>query len=531
MQADYIVVGAGSAGCVVACRLVQGGARVILLEAGPRDRHPRIHIPAALRPLLRDPRVNWNFAAEPVESSAGRRIPLPRGKVLGGSSSINGMLYVRGNAADYDGWAQRGCRGWSHDDVLPYFKQSETYKQGGDPEFRGGEGPLKVEDYRTILPMTHRFVEAAQQAGFPFTPDYNGARQDGVGYSQMTRRGRFRGSTAQTYLRDARGNPNLQILTGARAGTLLFDGAKCVGVAYRQGGRDREIRVNNEVILSGGSYNSPHILQISGIGPGAHLRQIGVAVRHDLAGVGSNLADHFGARIKHHVRGEITMNQLSRFPRVVPEIAKYVLFGNGALTFGVTSAIVFCRGREGLASPDLQLSFTPATPKNEGQGELEKEPGVTITVCPVRAQSRGTVRAKCADPAEAPIIRPSYLSDENDVDVLCAGVQIARKIFAAPALKEVSLGEFAPGMAVRSRDEIRQYTRETGGTIHHPVGTCKMGEDPAAVVDPRLRVHGIAGLRVVDASIMPTLTTGNTNAPAIMIGEKGAAMILEDNKE
>ncbi len=528
MQADYVVVGAGSAGCVVACRLVQAGSRVVLLEAGPKDRHPRIHVPAALRPLLYDPKLNWVYQSEPGESSAGRRIPLPRGKVLGGSSSINGMLYVRGNPADYDGWAQRGCRGWSYDDILPHFKQSETYKQGGDADFRGGGGPLKVEDYRTILPLTHRFVEAAQQAGFPFTTDYNGARQEGVGYSQMTRRGRFRGSTAQTYLRDVRGDPNLEIITGARAGKLLFDGRKCVGVTYRQDGRDRKIRVKREVILSGGSYNSPHILQISGIGPAAHLQEIGVEVRHDLPGVGSNLADHFGARIKHHVRDEITMNQLSRFPWVVPEIAKYVLFGNGALTFGVTSAIVFCRSRAGLASPDLQLSFTPATPKNEGQGELEKEPGVTITVCPVRAQSRGTVMAKNGDPAEAPIIRPSYLSDENDVTVLCEGVRIARKIFDAPALKEVSLGEFSPGADLHSRDEIRQYTRETGGTIHHPVGTCKMGEDSAAVVDPRLRVRAISGLRIVDASIMPTLTTGNTNAPAIMIGEKGAAMILED---
>ena len=529
MQADYIVVGAGSAGCAVACRLVQSGARVALLEAGPKDRNIRIHVPAALRPLLYHHVLNWGYSSEPVEGSGGRRINLPRGRVLGGSSSINGMLYVRGNPADYDGWAQRGCRGWSFDDVLPYFKQSESYKQGGDPEFRGGDGPLKVEDYRTILPMTHRFVEAAQQAGFPFTEDYNGGQQEGVGYSQMTRRGRFRASTAQTYLRAVRNNSNLEVITGAMAGQLLFDGKKCVGVTYRQGGVMKEVRVTKEVILSGGTYNSPHLLQISGIGPAAHLKEIGVEVRHDLPGVGSNLADHFGARIKHNVRGEMTMNQLSRFPHVVPEIAKYALFGTGALTFGVTSAIVFCRSREGLSSPDLQLSFTPATPKDEGQGALEKQPGATITALPVRAESRGVVMAKSADPFEAPVIRPSYLDDENDVNVLYSGVQIVRRIFDAPALREVSLGEFAPGPEAQYRDEIRDYTRQSGGTIHHPVGTCKMGEDPAAVVDSRLRVHGISGLRVIDASIMPTLTTGNTNAPAIMIGEKGAAMIVEDN--
>jgi choline dehydrogenase len=531
MQADYVIVGAGSAGCAVACRLVQGGARVALLEAGPKDRNWRIHVPAALRPLLYDSQVNWNFLAEPVESAGGRRITLPRGKVLGGSSSINGMLYVRGNAADYDGWAQMGCRGWSYEDVLPYFRKSEHYKQGGDPEFRGGEGPLEVEDYRTILPMTHRFVEAAQQAGFPLTPDYNGGRQEGVGYSQMTRRGRFRGSTAQTYLRAVRDDPNLEVITGARAGRLLFEGTKCVGVTYRQGGQEREIRAAREVILSGGAYNSPHLLQVSGIGPAAHLKDVGVEVRHDLPGVGGNLADHWGARLKHHVRpSEITMNQLSRFPRVVPEVAKYLLFGNGALTFGVTSAMVFCRSRDGLASPDLQLSFTPATPIDTGQGALEKEPGVQVTAIPVRAESRGKVMARTADPMEDPAITPAYLTDENDVSVLVSGVEITRRIFDAPALKEVSLGEYAPGPDVRTRDEIRQFTREHGGTIHHPVGTCKMGEDPAAVVDSRLRVHGIQGLRVADASIMPTLTTGNTNAPTIMIGEKAAAMILEDNR-
>jgi len=526
---DYVVVGAGSAGCAVACRLVEGGATVALLEAGPKDRDIRIHVPAALRPLLYNDKVNWNYQTEPVESTGGRRVTLPRGKVLGGSSSINGMLYVRGNAADFDGWAQMGCRGWSYQDVLPYFQKSEAYKQGGDPEYRGGSGPLEVEDYRTILPLTHRFVEAAQQAGFPFTPDYNGAQQEGVGYSQMTRRGRFRGSTAQTYLRAVRGHPNLQIVTGAQAGTLLFEGRKCVGTTYRQGGQLKEIRAAKEVVLCGGAYNSPHLLQVSGIGPAAHLKEIGVEVLHDLPGVGGNLADHWGARMKHRVReNEITMNQLSRFPRVIPEVAKYVLFGNGALTFGVTSAMIFCRSRDGLSSPDLQLTFTPATPIDTGQGALEKEPGVQLTIIPVRAESRGHVMAGSNDPFADPVISPAYLTDDNDMNVVVSGIEIGRRLFATPALKEVSLGEYAPGPAVQTWDEIKHFMQQHGGTIHHPVGTCKMGEDPAAVVDPRLRVHGLAGLRVADASIMPTLTTGNTNAPAIMIGEKCAAMILED---
>lgn len=528
---DYVVVGAGSAGCAVACRLVQGGAKVALLEAGPRDTSWRIHVPAALRPLLNDPAVNWNYATEPVESTAGRRVSLPRGKVLGGSSSINGMLYVRGNPADFDGWAQRGCRGWSYEEVLPYFRSSENYKQGGDAEFRGDDGPLEVEDYRTILPMTHRFVRAAQDAGHPFTSDYNGRNQEGVGYSQMTRRGRFRGSTAQTYSRAVKGNSNLQIITGARGGRLIFEGRKCVGITYRQDGAEKEVRAAKEVVLCGGAYNSPHLLQISGIGPGTHLRGIGVEVLHDLPGVGGNLADHWGARIKHNVRAsEITMNQLSRFPRVVPEIAKFFLLGTGALTFGVTSAMVFCRSREGLASPDLQLSFTPATPIDTGQGALEKEPGFQITAIPVRAESRGHVMARSADPMDDPAITPAYLTDENDIDVVVSGIEKVRAICEAAPLKEVSLGEFAPGPDVQTRDEIRQFMREHGGTIHHPVGTCKMGDDPAAVVDPRLCVHGIEGLRVADASIMPTLTTGNTNAPTIMIGEKAADMMLEEAK-
>ncbi len=529
MQADYIVIGAGSAGCVVASRLALGGAKVVLLEAGPKDTHPMIHIPAGLRALLHHPVLNWNYSSEPEDGSGGRRVHWPRGKVLGGSSSINGMLYVRGNPADYDGWAQMGNRGWAFDSVLPFFKKSESYKQTGDPEFRGGDGPLKVEDYRTILPLTHKFVKAAQQAGFALTPDYNGGQQEGVGYSQMTRRGRFRGSTAQTYLRTAKNSPNLQIVTDALASKLLFEGKKCVGVAYRQGGQDKEIKASREVILSGGSINSPHLLQISGVGPAEHLKSIGVDVTHDLTGVGANLADHYVGRIKHRVYDQLSMNQLSRFPRVLPEIAKFVLFGNGALTFGATSAMVFCRSREGLSSPDLQLLFTPATQVTGMVGELEQKPGMTITICPVRPDSRGTVMAASDDPRQAPKIQPNYLSDENDLRVLKAGIHHSQRIFASPALAAISEGETAPCQEFTSLDEVRTFMQKFGTTIYHPVGTCKMGTDPTAVVDDRLRVHGLQGLRVIDASIMPTLTTGNTNAPTIMIGEKGAAMIAEDN--
>jgi choline dehydrogenase len=516
---------------VLANRLSADGARVVLLEAGPRDAHPMIHIPAGLRTLLNHPVLNWNYATETDDKNGNRSIHWPRGKTLGGSSSINGMLYVRGNPADYDGWAQRGCRGWSFDDVLPVFKKSEDYRNGGDDSYRGRGGVLPVEDYRTILPLTHKFVEAAQEAGFPFTPDYNGQRQEGVAYSQMTRNVRFRASTARTFLAEAKTRPNLEVVTEAVATGLLLEGKRCVGVAYRRGGKDAAVRADREVIVSGGAINSPHLLQISGIGPGKHLQSIGVPVRHDLPGVGSNLSDHYVIRIAHRAKdGTLSINQLARAPRVFREIYRYAVHADGALTFGVTSAMVFCRSREGLSSPDLQLLFTPASYSAAEIKTFDRRPGMTVAVCPVRPESRGTIMAKSADALEKPAIRPNYLTAEGDVHVLLAGMRHTRRILGAPALAGYSEGEIAPGPEIDSPDTVKDYGLRHGNTIYHPVGTCKMGEDPMAVVDSRLRVHGIAGLRVIDASIMPTVTTGNTNAPTIMIAEKGAAMIREDAK-
>ena len=528
MDADYVVIGAGSAGCVIASRLSETGARVILLEAGPRDMLPWIHIPAGVLKLLRHPVVNWNYTAGASAGTAGRTIHWPRGKVLGGSSSINGMLYVRGNPADYDGWAQMGNRGWSYDDVLPFFRKSENYIQRGDPAYRGQGGPLQVEDYRTILPLTHRFIEAAQQAGFTFRRDLNGEEQEGVGYSQMTRLGRFRGSTARTFLAAAKGRANLQVVTEALATSLLFEGRRCVGVAFRQRGQAQEARASREVILCGGAVNSPHLLQISGVGPAAHLQSIGVEVRHDLPGVGANLQDHYVGRISHRVRSAVSINQLARGPRLAMEAVRFALQGRGALTFGVTSAQVFCRSREGLASPNLQLLFTPASYDAAKFGELEHAAGMTVAVCPVRPDSRGTIMAGSPDPAAPPVITPNYLSDPNDTRVLLSGMRITRQIFAQKAIAQHSVVETLPGPNATTDEALAEYARGYGTTIYHPVGTCRMGDGPNAVVDARLRVHGIGGLRVIDASIMPTLTTGNTNAPTIMIAEKGAAMIRED---
>lgn len=526
LQADYVVVGAGSAGCVLANRLSEDGATVLLLEAGPQDRNPYIHIPLGVAKLLHHPVLNWNYASEPEERTGLRAIHWPRGKVLGGSSSINGMLYVRGVPDDFDSWVELGCQGWGYKDVLPYFKKAESY-QHGDDHYRGRSGPLVVEGYRTILPVTHRFVESAQAAGFAFNDDLNGARREGVGYSQMTRRGRWRGSTAATYLAAAKGRGNLQIETGVVAGKLLFDGRRCTGVSCVRDGKNLQVSARREVIVCTGSVNSPHLLQISGIGPARHLREIGVDVIHDNAGVGANLSDHYVARVVHRINNAITINELARGWRLYREAVKFAATGRGALTFGVTTAQVFCKSRDELVNPDLQLLFTPASYDPSKVLAPEKTPGIGCAVCPGRPLSRGTIMATSSDPLQAPEIRPNYLSNEEDIRVLLAGIRHARRIFASPPISDYSVIERDPGKECISDIDLEAFARHNGTTLYHPVGTCKMGSDALAVVDPALKVHGVDRLRVVDASIMPTLTTGNINAPTIMIAEKAADMIRQ----
>ncbi len=527
MQADYVIVGAGSAGCVLANRLSEDGARVVLLEAGPRDWHPMIHVPAGVLKLLYNPRVNWNYNTEPEAGTGNRAVHWPRGRVLGGSSSINGMLFVRGNTADYDNWAQMGCRGWTYEECLPFFRAIERYAPG-DGRFRGKSGPLLIEDYRTILPLTHRFVEAAQQAGLPFTRDLSGEQMEGVGYSQMSRNGRFRGSTARTFLAEARNRSNLKVETNATATRLLFDGKRCKGVAFLQNGQPREVSAAREVIVSGGTINSPHLLQVSGVGPAAHLKSIGVEIVHDLPGVGGNLSDHYAVRVSQRMRNAVSINELSRGLRLAKEVANWLTVGRGALTFGVSSAQIFCRSRDGLASPDIQLLFSPASYDENKFGTLEKKPGATIAVSIARPESRGSIMAKSPDPLDRPAIRPNYLSAPGDMRVSMAGIRHARRIFAQPAFAAHRVEEITPGADIASEAGLEAFIRRAGTTIYHPVGTCKMGEDPMAVVNSRLRVRGLTGLRVIDASIMPAVTTGNTNAPTIMIAEKGASMIRED---
>ncbi|MBL8584978.1 MAG: GMC family oxidoreductase N-terminal domain-containing protein [Rhizobiaceae bacterium] len=528
MQSDFVVVGAGSAGCVVAARLAEAGYSVSLLEAGGSDTYPLIHIPAGVGHLLYNPAYNWMYASEPEEGTYGRPIHTPRGKVLGGSSSINGMLYVRGNPADYDGWAQLGCRGWSYDEVLPLFRRAETYAGDGDPNYRGKSGPLKVEDYRTVLPLTHLFVKAAQEAGFQYTPDLNGARQEGVGYAQMTRRGRLRGSTYRTYLQTPAARRNVQVIPDATVSELLFEQNSCVGVRYVQAGETREVRARREVVLSAGPIGSAQLLQLAGIGDGQHLGGLGIATRVPLAGVGRNLSDHLTVRLVCRLRDLTTINQLARGWRLAREVLKFGLLGRGALTFGVTSAMVFCRSREGLESPDLQLLFTPASYVFGKALVLEKDAGMTVAVCPTRPGSRGTVLIDSADPRARPKIRYGFLTDRDDLRVMSVGLAHARRIFGSPALAPYVVDETRPGPGVHSDAEVEEFARREGSSLFHPVGTCKMGIDDMAVVDPRLKVRGIERLRVADSSIMPFLTTGNTNAPTIMIGEKAADMLVED---
>ncbi|BAT57923.1 alcohol dehydrogenase [acceptor] [Variibacter gotjawalensis] len=530
MQHDYIVIGAGSAGCVIAARLAEAGYTVNLIEAGGADSHPWIQIPAGVAKLLYDPRFNWMYASEPEAGTDNRAIHTPRGKVLGGSSSINGMLYVRGNPADYDGWAQLGNRGWSFDDVKHLFRRSETYEQGGDTTIRGDSGPWRIQDYRTILPVTHMFVRAAQEAGFPFTPDYNGASQEGVGYSQMNKLGRWRGSSYRAFLASDAAKRNVTITTNATVSSLLIENGAAIGIRFSRGGRNEEARANREVIVSAGAIGSPQILQLSGIGDPEHLGSLGIKTQAAVPGVGRNLSDHYVGRLVARLRGLETLNELSRGWRLVREIAKFGLMGNGALTMGVTSAMVFCRSREGLASPDLQLLFTPASYVFGKALVVEKEPGITIAVCPTRPSSRGTVMIHSADPNARPKIHYRYLTDPDDIRVLLAGLDHSRRIFAAPAFRDHLIEETRPGASITAPDDIEAFVRREGTTLYHPVGTCRMGIDPNAVVDPELKVRGIRNLRVADASVMPYLTTGNTQAPTIMIAEKASDMLLADAK-
>ena len=528
LEFDYIIVGAGSAGCVLANRLTADGKySVLLLEAGPRDTNPWIHIPLGYGRLFKEKAVNWMYQTEPEPGLNGRNVFQPRGKVLGGSSSINGLLYVRGQHEDYDRWRQHGNLGWGFDDVLPYFKKAEDQRRGAD-DFHGTGGPLPVSNLGHPDPLSAAFVEAAVEAGIPRNADFNGATQEGAGFFQTTTSGGRRASTAVAYLRPARARANLHVETSALAERILFEGRRAVGVAYRCAGVSRTARARKEILVSSGAFNSPQLLQLSGVGPADLLREHGIEPVLDAPGVGHDLQDHMQVRVVMRCSQAITLNDIVNNPfRKVMTGLRYAAFRTGPLTIAAGTSGAFFRTNPRLATPDIQIHFLPFSTDKMGE-KLHPFSGFTASVCQLRPESRGSIRIRSADPAAPPEIRINYLASEVDRTTNVEGLKILRKILRAPALAPYVVEEVDPGGKVTSDEALLAYCRVRGTTIYHPTSTCRMGNDPLAVVDQRLRVRGTEGLRVVDASVMPDLVSGNTNAPVIMIAEKASEMILRD---
>ena len=525
---DFVIVGAGSAGCVLANRLSADGRHtVLLLEAGPADRSVWIHLPIGYGKTMFHSRYNWRFSTEPDPGVNNRRVYWPRGRGLGGSSSINGLIFIRGQPQDYDRWQASGNDGWGWDDVLPYFIRSEDNCRGAS-DLHGAGGPLTASDIGERHPLVDAFIDGAGDLGIARTDDFNGLAQEGAGYYQLTTRNGLRCSAAGAYLRPARSRGNLSVATDAHATSIVFEGRRAVGVRYRQGGSERQANARCEVIVSAGGLQSPQLLQLSGVGPTDLLQSHGIPVVNALAGVGANLQDHLQARVMYRCTQPITTNDdLRHWHRRMAIGLKWLLFRRGPLAVGINQGGVFARVMPDSKSPDVQFHFGTLSADLAG-AKPHDFPGFTMSVCQLRPTSRGSVTIKSRDAFEAPAMRPNYLSTELDCATTVEGVKLARRIAATPSMQPFVAEEYRPGPSAASDDELLEFVRNHGATIFHPVGTCRMGADEAAVVDTRLRVHGMSGLRVVDASIMPTLVSGNTNWPTIMIAEKASDMILED---
>jgi choline dehydrogenase len=526
---DYIVIGAGSAGCVLANRLSAGDATVCVLEAGGPDRHPWIHIPAGFMKTLTHSGVNWLYQTEPSDGTAGRSIPTPRGKVLGGSGSINGHAYNRGQRMDFDSWAQSGNRGWGYTDILPYFKRTERRIGGSDDgTYRGTEGELPVTDLGHTHPVCEAFIAGCVGMGIPRNPDYNGATHEGVGYFQRTINNGRRASTARMLLHPVMNRPNLDVRTRAHVERIVFEGKRAVGVRYWRGGTAVEVRARREIILSGGAIASPQLLQVSGVGPGGLLRDLGVELVHESPAVGENLSDHYLVRNASRVKGAPTLNERAKGLNLMSEVMNYALRRKGILSYSPSLVYVFWKSDPALDKGDLQFIFTPASYKDGRVAELEDWPGMTIASWPMRPESRGYVRAKSADTRDKPAIQPNYLDAEYDRRLTLAGLRLGRQMVQSPEMADLYDHEMVPGVNVQDDNEMLDFARSYGTTVFHLMSTCRMGpdDDPNCVVDDRLRVRGIEGLRVADASVMPRPLSTNTNAATIMIAEKASDMIL-----